>query len=374
MLRSFLFLVFALTTQSLFAQSPLKIIKATSRSVSINDGGFLDKNSWNLSPKARPDIYTAYRTRSTKYVTFYTDIDSIRVKLKPGRQYDFIILLNNKDSCYTRIESAMPKTLAAKGPATHDTIPFTLTNEEAIHVRSLVNDTDTLDLHFDISSFNFRLTKDFLQKNKGYKITKLQMGTLVWNNPTVGATDRTATGMDGRFGWNLFENKVVEIDYDHSILVIHSSLPQKPKGYNRSKLAFQRSYPCIYATISINGKNYSGYSLLDTGSGADIFLDSAWRSTQNFPTDLPLIKTITVHDARGTPYETKVVSSPLITLNGLQLTNIPTHLLPRGNPAGFTVNLLGNALLKRFNTLLDFKHDYVYLKPNHFTSTSLPAL
>ena len=365
MLRPSLFLILYIATCPLLAQTNLRIIKATSKSVSINDGGFFEKNAWNLSPKARPDIYTADRTRTTKYVTFYTDIDSIRVKLKPGQQYDFVILINDKDSCYTRIQSAMPKALATKGPPTHDTIPFTLTKEEAIHVRSLVNDTDTLDLHFDISSFNFRLTKAFLEKKKDYKVTKLQMGSLVWNNPDVGSTQLTATGMDGRFGWNIFENKVVEIDYDHNVLIIHSSLPKKPKGYNRSKLAFQRSYPCIYATISINGKNYSGYYLLDTGSGADILLDSAWRSTQSFPTDLTPIKTITVHDARGIAYETKIVSSPLITLNGLPLTNIPTHLLPGRNPAGFTVNLLGNHLLKQFNTLLDFKHDYIYLKPIH---------
>jgi hypothetical protein len=85
------------------AQKKLQVIKATSKSVAIKDGNELDKNAWTLSPKARPDVFTAERTRKTKYVIFYTDIDSIKVKVKPGSRYDFVILLNGKDSCYTRI-------------------------------------------------------------------------------------------------------------------------------------------------------------------------------------------------------------------------------------------------------------------------------
>ncbi|HTD41182.1 MAG TPA: hypothetical protein VK671_11215, partial [Mucilaginibacter sp.] len=114
--------------QSIFAQSKLPVIKATSKSVAINDGGFLDKNVWTLSPKARPDIYTADRTRKTKWVTFYTDIDSIRVKVKPGTKYNFIILLNGKDSCYTQIASAIPPEDKLNNKIyKNDTIPFTLT-------------------------------------------------------------------------------------------------------------------------------------------------------------------------------------------------------------------------------------------------------
>src|SRR3984957_3032624 len=105
------------------AQSTLPLIHATAKKVSIKDDGFLDKDAWNLSPKARPDIYTADRSRKTKYVTFYTDVDSIRVKLKPGGKVDFIILLNGTDSCYTEVASSFHKSPPA--PESHDTIPFT---------------------------------------------------------------------------------------------------------------------------------------------------------------------------------------------------------------------------------------------------------
>jgi hypothetical protein len=56
--------------QSISAQSKLPVIKASSKGVAINDGGFSDKNAWTLSPKIKPDIFTADRTPKTKWVTF----------------------------------------------------------------------------------------------------------------------------------------------------------------------------------------------------------------------------------------------------------------------------------------------------------------
>jgi len=146
---------------TIHAQNKLPVIKAGSTNVSISDGGYFDKNAWSLSPKARPDTYIADRTRRTKWVIFYTDIDSIKVKVKPGTRFDFIVILNGKDSCFTRIASAIPpESLSATPTDTHDTIPFTLTDFNAIRVRAVINGTDLVNLHFDVGSFDFRLTKD----------------------------------------------------------------------------------------------------------------------------------------------------------------------------------------------------------------------
>ena len=78
------------------AQSKLPVIRANSKSVSIRDGAFLDKDRWNLNPAEKPDVYTADRTRENKFVTFYTDIDSIRVRVKPGSRFDFVICTSGR--------------------------------------------------------------------------------------------------------------------------------------------------------------------------------------------------------------------------------------------------------------------------------------
>ncbi|WP_295716213.1 hypothetical protein [Mucilaginibacter sp.] len=387
-------LISFLLVQSVFAQSKLPVIKATSKNVTINDGGYLDKNAWTLSPKTKPDIFTADRTRKTKWVTFYTDIDSIRVKVKPGTKFNFIVLLNGKDSCYTQIVSAIPpEDKLRKIVAKDDTIPFTLTSFNAIAVKAVINNTDTLNLHFDVSSFGFHFTRDAILKktkllsnqpdalagktkpdyNNLNKVVKLQMGNTVWNAPEILPTTTTAHDMDGRFGWDLFEGKIVEIDYDHHLLIIHSELPKTLKGYTRSKMEFIHSFACIKGTFEIEGKKYTGNFSMDTGSDQAIILDNTWAAKQNFPKDLRLIKLSVLSDPRGVKYETKIVLSPLLKIDDFRLTNIPTLMVGSLNPTGLEINYLGNDLLKRFNIILDFKNDCLYLKPNQLMSLKYRA-
>jgi hypothetical protein len=384
-MKYLIFFILFLWFQAGFAQSKLPVIKATSKSVDINDGGFLDKHAWTLSPKIRPDVFTAERSRKTKWVTFYTDIDSIRVKLKPGNKFNFVVLLNGKDSCYTQIASAIPPENKLQNTiATHDTIPFTLTAYNAICVKTIINNTDTLNLGFDTGSWDFRLTRDAILKktkllsnqpdalagkakpnyNNLSKVFKLQMGKSVWTDPEIVATGLTSTGMDGRFGWNLFESKTLEINYDQNLLIIHSKPVKIPKGYVRSKLEIIRSFVTAKGSFEIEHKKYTGSFLFDTGSDQAVLLDSTWVSQQNFPSNLKLLSSTPIYDPRGVKYETKVVLVPALKINGFELTNIPTFMLGSKNPVGFTINYLGDDLLKRFNMILDFKNDYLYLKPN----------
>lgn len=86
--------------QTVFAQKKLPIINANSTSVDIKDDNNLRKNAWRIVPEEKLDVYTT----SAKKVTFYTDIDSISFKIDPKEQYDFIILLNGKDTARTQIK------------------------------------------------------------------------------------------------------------------------------------------------------------------------------------------------------------------------------------------------------------------------------
>ncbi|MEX6690167.1 S41 family peptidase [Danxiaibacter flavus] len=94
--------------QPLCAQQKLPLIKATSKIVDIKDGDLYQKAIWNLSPEIKPDVYYALHPVLAKKIIFYTDLDSISFDINPGSSYDFIILLNGKDSCYTRISTTTP--------------------------------------------------------------------------------------------------------------------------------------------------------------------------------------------------------------------------------------------------------------------------
>ena len=224
-MKNVFFVLCLLGGQLAHGQSALPVIRATAKQVVIRDGIILDKDAWTLAPTARPDVYVADRTRQPKWVTFYTDIDSIRVKIKPGTSVDFVILLNGKDSCYTRISSAIPAGMNKQQKITHDTIPFRLTAHDAIQVKAVVNGTDTVQFHFDIGSLDFRMTKEAILNKTGLVPNKadvlagsanvnyarllmvktIQLGELLFTTPAFVPVAMAAREMDGGFGWNVFE-------------------------------------------------------------------------------------------------------------------------------------------------------------------------
>lgn len=103
--------------QSLFAQKKLPVVKATSTSVAIKDDNLFRKNAWRIVPEEKLDVYTT----SAKKVTFYTDIDSITFKIKANEKYDFIILLNGKDSARTQIKHQPSRLDILKGAEKYNT-------------------------------------------------------------------------------------------------------------------------------------------------------------------------------------------------------------------------------------------------------------
>ena len=98
-----LFLI--IISQVVFAQKRTPVIKASSKTLDIRDDKTFKKGTWTIMPDLKPDVYIT----SGKTVTFKTDIDSITFKINPKvEKYDFVILLNGKDSAWTQIQYRMP--------------------------------------------------------------------------------------------------------------------------------------------------------------------------------------------------------------------------------------------------------------------------
>jgi hypothetical protein len=103
MIRKLIFtLALVLFVNALFAQVKLPTIKATSKKVDVRDGDNFMKGDWNITPEAKPDIYTT--SSNGEIVTFYTDLDSISVKITTTTKFDFIILLNDTTKALTEIQ------------------------------------------------------------------------------------------------------------------------------------------------------------------------------------------------------------------------------------------------------------------------------
>ncbi|MFB9076716.1 hypothetical protein ACFFLS_24125 [Flavobacterium procerum] len=361
------FIVFSLFALTIQAQKRPNVIKASTASAFIQEEN-QEKKRWHLNPKTKPDVYTLDKSAKAKWVKIYTDSDSLKIKLKPGEKYDFVVLLNQKDSCFTRFESPALKNSFKIKPEIHDTIPFVLSEYNNIIFKVRLNQKDTIDLKFDTG------TTDFLLTNEGIKQLNIQnlnghtfqIGNQTFDKQHIYPVELSGQGTIGRFGWNIFDGKIVEIDYDKNVFIIHSKLSKISKEYQKFDIEYTHTLFCINGELQIKQNKYKGRFLFDNGYQRTIMLDDDLMKEQKYPkNELTVIKKVIMKNGEGKEIPVLTVNNERLNLGQYSLTDIPVQLLSGNNPARFKTHILGNEVLKRFNTILDFQNNTVYLKPNN---------
>ena len=104
-----LFLLLLTLSSGINAQENLPTIKSSSEKVDIRVGNdYFSKGGWHLNPNAKPDVFSigSKWNYTSKKVSFITDLDSISFNVQPNTKHDFVILLNEKQSCYIQIEAS----------------------------------------------------------------------------------------------------------------------------------------------------------------------------------------------------------------------------------------------------------------------------
>ena len=375
-----LLIICLLIPAGLFAQTEMPVIRAGSDETLIFEEGDTEGRDWYLAPDARPDVYELDKTTDRKWVTLRTDQDSIRLSLAPGESQDFLVLLNGKDTCWNRFVNKLPNTqFRDQSPVTHDTIPFELTPFNNVKMKTRVDGKEELDLKFDSGALGLVLTHDILLDNKKRfeagettvnllekgAVHSLQLGNEKWDQQLIWPTRLSGQGTVGRFGWDLFDWRVLEIDFDNERFIIHSRLDEIPEGYTRFEIDYEREGFCLHGTLTIGGKEQPCKFLVDNGYQRAVLLDAALMREEGFSEDLTVIKTNELRDGQGNVIKTQIVNGDLLQFGELSLANVPVQILDQPNPAGFKVHFLGGEVLKRFNTIFDFQNGYIYLQPNH---------
>ncbi len=368
-------------TTGLFAQK-LPVIKATSKNVKIRDGANFKQNFWVIFPETKPDIYYVDIPRKEQRVTFITDKDSIAFDMKYGENQDFIILLNGKDSCYTRISATYPKILERTQSVAIDTIPFTITDNR-IYVKGRINNSAELMFQFDLGagglgmcninhksvkkvSMNFDKTTTLINSD-GANQTRLsstntvRIGKIEWKNIEFVETKNMDRYEDAIFGNGLFLDKYVVADYDKKILIISDIMPVLDSKYRKYPMLLEGGVkPLINASFELEGKQYSDWFLFDTGNTGNGIVSfnflNKHRLYDNFS------KVLAIGDRA-------IAKIPILYLADTTINDGIINLDKKYNVAtGYTEGggLLGNQLLKKFNFILDNQQGYIYLKPNFF--------
>ena len=85
-----------------------------------------------------------------------------------------------------------------------------------------------------------------------------------------------------------------------------------------------------------------------------------------------IIGTKTGKGSAGIEFKQDVLLVPKLKIGDFEMYQLPVAV-PIKDPEGAGVTeIIGNNLLKRFNTFIDFQQRYVYLKPNNLFYSPIP--
>ncbi len=396
MLKNFLlFLIVTINLNSVFAQKSLPLLKAIASVVTIKEGDFIYENIWNVSPQARPDVFVPNAFVKEQKITFYSDIDSISFLVKANKKYDFVIVLNGKDSAFTQINTAAgtepsltPKlfysTKTGKNKNGIDTLHFDIGKDNGIHLKGIVNNSDTLDFLFDTGAGMNVITASLINTKVKLKIDGTQdnvgsdgkvnvqhslrntiaIGNLTWMNVPLLAIDYKGFSFDMVLSWVSFENKIVEINYDTKQILLYEKMPSLSSQYSRLDMKMTDGIPSIKGIMVVNEEETEGWFDFDTGSNGNIIIGEKYAAQNSLKNKMENIGQTSSKGSSGLPFKQQRVLLPLLKLGKYYMYNIPVSINEK-DPAGVANNEnIGNNLLKRFNTIIDFKNNAIYIKPN----------
>lgn len=388
-------LILLTLVQAAFAQKKLPILKANTNQVNIREGKFTYKGAWTISPQVKPDVFVANPFAGEKQITFYTDIDSLTFNVKPNKKYNFIIRQIGKESAYTQIStftaekpSLEPKVFYSRinpdNDSETDSLDFYIGKDNRIHLKGSINGSENLDFIYDTGASSSVITSSLINTKvkmaldgdaqntgadgvsnlKTSSKNKLEIGNLIWNKVFFLSIDYKNMPFDAVLGWKTFENKIVEIDYEKQKLTLHDKMPDLSAEYSKLEFRFIDGIHYIKCKLLVNGKESETWFNFDTGSNGTLSIGQKFASENKLTGAMKKIGISKSIGSAGIEFDNDQVLLPKLKLGNYEMYQISMSI-QKTTPkeTGIRENI-GNSILKRFNTIIDFQNGFIYLKPN----------
>ena len=369
-MKVFLLIVVSVVFIQCIGRAQMPLVKATSAYADIRDGLHLRKAYWHIDPSAKPAKYYVELPAKEHAVTFYTDIDSVTFNTASGGVYNFLILLNGKDSCFTQIIASPKQVISYKNRNNSgtDSIPFTLGKNNRIYIKARLNQSDALNLRLDLAAVNNTINSEAVQKSRliadsssnaagqTSSYNQMDIAGLHWDSIPfhINAQSKNADE-DGVIGNLLFQDRIVQINYDKGLITISDSLPYVDSTYSRYNMILSDGVvPMMEARVATKDTICKTWFVLGTGSSGNMQIDDS------IATRFKLYRGVGKFFAFGNYINVKL---PEMRVASLSFFNISAVLEKRNSPSR-ELSLVGNSILKRFNIILDNHNGVVYLKTN----------
>lgn len=212
--------------------------------------------------------------------------------------------------------------------------------------------------------------KAYLVKNIHLKMRDFissRTNLLVLEEDYVNFKSLMGVDIQGIIGGSLFKNFIVQINYKKKVITLHRYETFKsPKGYQKIKVDIHKSKPYIACpTVLHDGTELPLVYLMDTGASLFNMLHNNTHESMQLPENFI---SGNIGMGLGGVIQGYFGRVPGLQFGNFRFNNIVSifHDLPE--PVDSLVvlknGILGNKLLEFFHIIIDYHHEYIYLKPN----------
>ncbi len=272
-------------------------------------------------------------------------------------------------------------------------IPFTVYDDNRIYVTAFVNGSDSLRFLVDTGASSIVLNtnspklKNLIHNDKtvsilgttGEKIysssddNSVQIGTIRYEKIHCFNVPFSPESYDGILGLNGLAEYNIEINYDDFKIYCYPKDNPTVNAPNVS-LSFCYKYylPFIKLPVRLNGKLYKLLLEVDTGSDRVIDLNTPFvnknhllETKQPFATSMITSSDGGTGELKEVSFDEVIVGPYIMPKVAGAFSTLTSGMLSKEDIDG----MMGNNFLKRFNMLIDFRNNKIYLQPNNYYYT-----
>nr|WP_295379148.1 pepsin/retropepsin-like aspartic protease family protein [Pseudoxanthomonas sp.] len=269
-------------------------------------------------------------------------------------------------------------------------IPFEEGKDHRIFVQGTINDSRPLRLLFDTGANEMAVNRALKDEaslviddtaentgSDGVSALDYSSGNLVragGMEARMGAVlvEYRNRPFDAVLGHRFFQDRIVEINYDRSRLVVHERMPDLA-GYAKAKVKMVDDTPVVRLSLVDGTSTVRPWLFFDTGSNGSIDLSYAFASRHKLKEKFTqVVGTSQYSGSAGKKIRAVDVRIQSAGVAGVDLKQ-PKISLTIDEDASQGDGIVGSDFIHHFNVIMDLKGGYLYLKPNQRVSGSVAA-
>lgn len=264
-------------------------------------------------------------------------------------------------------------------------IPFKLTAYNNISVQAILNGMDTVNLMFHTAANSVTLTEEATRKIKSLKFNSstdgikswggtdnsarlsennvLRIGDLEFNSVAIWENKYSGQETDGKFGIDLFKDKVIALNFEEKTLTISSDLPKRLRSYEKLTLILEDDLMFVEAICTIDATEIKNRFLIHSGYSGGLLFDDEFVKDHQIGKKLKITGEKELKDSYGNVLKTMKAILPSFKIGRETLSDVPVGFF-EGALGRQKMSIMGGDILKRFNVVIDAKRAFIYLKAN----------